>query len=41
MIIAENEFLINAVTLFLAYQSPAAEQARNSVHFAEQTMHVP
>jgi hypothetical protein len=40
MISAENEFLINVATLFLAYQRPAAEKARTPVHFAQQTMHV-
>jgi hypothetical protein len=40
MISAENEFLINAATLFLAYQRPAAEKVRNPVHLAQQTMNV-
>ena len=40
VIFAENEFLISAATLFLAYQRPAAKKARNPVRFAQQTMHV-
>ena len=37
---AENEFLINVATLFLAYQRPAAKKATNPLHFCS-TNHAP